>query len=692
LNAAASLPGLGSQAGPAADLLAAGQDTTGGLVAMCTGIRPLLDAIAADHNGENDQSGQLALQTLERGRPDLEAARIRLASARQRLERLDPSQLEALGPDAMRAAGTLRDQVPRLEIATETLLVLPTLLGGPDGATYLVLAQNSDELRATGGFVGTAGLMRVKQGRVVEFTYGSSTDLDLPSGLLVPPPSVMARYLRSNYWQLRDANWWPDFPSSVAQVEYFYQQLGKPRPDNVLAIDQTAVELLLESLGAVDVPEYGEKIDAANMRQRLDAYTHTFEAYSLGEERKKFVGALSAAVLKALVHAPPKQLLGAGAALRTALDEKHMLIYSHDPQAAALVAQAGWDGALLPADGRDFLYVTHSNVIGNKLDPEVGRVLQYHVQSDGSVSLRVQFKNHAEPRADIDARWTHYRDYLRVYVPSGATLHGGSGFAEDPSSAVECGRTMFSGIVELAPRETQVVELRWRLPEPLVRDLAAGSYALTVQKQPGTAADDLSVSVDAARLERSLDLDRFLQLQQGRLVAAPRPPASAEGSAFPAQCAIYDIPPRVLPPPERVVIEKAGVDASLVELGVDPDGTMQIPSAGDVVGWYSSSAYPGWPGNAVLAGHVDWQKKLAVFSGLKRLVAGDEIRVLSRDGTWQRYIVQENSLVPFDTPASRVVGPTPETRLTLITCDGDFDSVAHNYLSRRVVIAKLAAQ
>jgi len=91
----------------------------------------------------------------------------------------------------------------------------------------------------------------------------------------------------------------------------------------------------------------------------------------------------------------------------------------------------------------------------------------------------------------------------------------------------------------------------------------------------------------------------------------------------------------------------------------------------------------------VYAGHVDWQKQGAVFWPLRDLQKGDEINVQAQDGSWQTYVVTTNYLIPFDTPANRAVGPTYRTKLTLITCDGEFDQQTHNYLSRRIVHAYL---
>src|SRR5436190_15998589 len=246
LEAARSLPLVSGKAGAASELLASGQDASEGLASLCRGMRPLLDVM--DHKAAGSgETGPAVLAALAQGRPELEASQAKLKSAQQRLDGIDPEQIKALGGDAEQAAAALHEQLPRLQRASETLLVMPTIFGAEGQRTYLVLSQNSDELRPSGGFLGTVGLLTVNNGKVLKFDFSTSVAYDLPSGQRVPPPDALHTYLHSNYWQLRDANWWADFPSTAAQMEYFLEASGRPKTDGVIGMDQTAVEGLLKA-------------------------------------------------------------------------------------------------------------------------------------------------------------------------------------------------------------------------------------------------------------------------------------------------------------------------------------------------------------------------------------------------------------------------------------------------------------
>lgn len=141
--------------------------------------------------------------------------------------------------------------------------------------------------------------------------------------------------------------------------------------------------------------------------------------------------------------------------------------------------------------------------------------------------------------------------------------------------------------------------------------------------------------------------------------------------------------------PIRLVIPSIGVDADVVELGITADGAMDSPDGPDPVAWYNFSPTPGNPGNAVLAGHRDWHTGVTgVFWRLGELQPGDAISVGLANGTAVDYVVKESVLIPPDGMAIEdIVGPTPDEELTIITCEGSFDSASHDYDRRRVVWA-----
>ncbi|MGV9215415.1 class F sortase [Micromonospora sp. RB23] len=188
---------------------------------------------------------------------------------------------------------------------------------------------------------------------------------------------------------------------------------------------------------------------------------------------------------------------------------------------------------------------------------------------------------------------------------------------------------------------------------------------------------------------------------------APRPPQplaqagpEVSGSAAPDS----DIPPvngEAAPAglarsaPTTIEIPRIGVDATLMSLGTNPDGTVQVPplEQADQAGWYEPGPSPGETGNAVIVGHVDSAKLgPAVFFDLGSLVPGDTITVRRADGQPATFRVDSVKSYPKTSfPTELVYGPNDRPGLRVVTCGGQFDQAAKSYPDNIVVFATLAA-
>ncbi|QCW80765.1 class F sortase [Streptomyces sp. S6] len=132
--------------------------------------------------------------------------------------------------------------------------------------------------------------------------------------------------------------------------------------------------------------------------------------------------------------------------------------------------------------------------------------------------------------------------------------------------------------------------------------------------------------------------------------------------------------------PTQVSIPSLKIRSSLMRLGLNPDGTVEVPPAeqGMTAGWYTGGAVPGRPGPAVLIGHNDTRFGRAVFHDLKDIAKGAEVLVRGGDGTSRSFTVTGKETVNKKAfPTERVYGATAGSTLRLITCDGAFDDEGH---------------
>jgi LPXTG-site transpeptidase (sortase) family protein len=152
----------------------------------------------------------------------------------------------------------------------------------------------------------------------------------------------------------------------------------------------------------------------------------------------------------------------------------------------------------------------------------------------------------------------------------------------------------------------------------------------------------------------------------------------------------------VLPasPPVALSVPAIGIGSPLIQLGLDPDGSVEVPSLDDPdskPGWYRNSPAPGMLGPAIILGHVDSRQfGPGVFFDLQKLRAGDSVEISRQDGTVAIFSIDSVQTVQkSDFPTLRVYGNLDHAGLRLITCGGEFDPDAQSYESNVIVFASL---
>ncbi|MFJ7996722.1 class F sortase [Streptomyces sp. NPDC096310] len=143
--------------------------------------------------------------------------------------------------------------------------------------------------------------------------------------------------------------------------------------------------------------------------------------------------------------------------------------------------------------------------------------------------------------------------------------------------------------------------------------------------------------------------------------------------------------------PVKVDVPSIGITSSLMDLGLNADGTVEVPPAekGMTAGWYTGGAVPGAAGAAVIIGHNDTRFGKAVFHDLKKIAKGADITVTDERGEAAHFTVTDTESVGKNAfPTDKVYGPTDERALRLITCDGAFDAQGHP-VNNLIVYAQL---
>lgn len=387
-----------------------------------------------------------------------------------------------------------------LNFAYQAARVLPSVAGYPQEKQYLFLLQNPWELRPTGGFIGTYGILKVKDGEIVEFKTHDVYSLDNPAtdaGFKAEPPQPIKDYLVDTYF-FRDANWSPDFPTSAYTLLRFYEDEKKiigetpPNFDGVIAVTPRLIESLLLLLGGLDVG--GEKYSSENFTELLQ-YKVEVDWHQQGlqvDERKNVVADIAIALKERLFSLPFSDLQKVILLTVELLNEKEILMYFKDPLAMDIVRSNDWTGEVQSVNG-DYLFVVDTNLASLKTDEVMEKTLSYKlVEKDGKLLATAAMTY--ENKGTFTWKHTRLNSFTRFYVPKGSNLISSSGqMKKDRSKEIgkvetseEFGKTVFGAFISIEPGQTKTLTLTYELPDYVYQQYLAGKYSLYIQKQPGT--------------------------------------------------------------------------------------------------------------------------------------------------------------------------------------------------------------
>lgn len=519
------LPGVGGDLRAAPELLTVAEDLTEAGSILCEAAGPILTAwTESGVRPDLEQWPELLTQIT----PALQQTTAAVARAETAWAQVDAT---TLSPRLARKAALLEQGLPLLDAGLRLALAAPDLAGLHGPRTYLILAQNDDELRPTGGYISAVGQVTLDQGQVTTFKFMDAYAVDDYAHKPYPrPPEPLYTYMWSELWLFRDANWSPDFPTSARQAAYFYEYGQGVKVDGVVALDQYAVEMILPAFGEIHLAEDTPPLTAENIRKFMrEAWNPGAEGVNAEwyEQRKAFIGQLAAALQAQLATAPGA--LDAKLFLQNtyrAFNERHLLVYLQEPNAAPALARLGWDGAIRATAG-DYLMVVDANIGFGKVDPLIQRQISYEVTlgtdgtADATLSLTYAHQGQrpqitCTPQIPYRGHLTYesmihrcYYDYVRIYAPAGShwwamtphptpgeyLLRGKPAAGQAENLGDEFGKAVLGQFFVVAYGQTVTTTLTYDLPTIVQAKNKQRLYTLLVQKQPGTQGTSLTLAL-----------------------------------------------------------------------------------------------------------------------------------------------------------------------------------------------------
>lgn len=372
------------------------------------------------------------------------------------------------------------------------LEVLPQLLGQGGSHRYLLLLQNSNEIRPTGGFTGSLVEIAMANGQL---QYFKVDDIYNPDGQIIDKDSKLSIIAKekTNTIPLRDANWYADVPTSAQKTIALYQQATGRQVDSVAYITLNAIRPLLVQAGSVYLPEFQQTVTADNFDQLAQAHSNAF--YTSGvSDKKDFLAVLFTQLFSQLGQDHGPSWIDLAKVVYQGLHNQEIQLYSRQPEVASLIGQHDWAGLTKQGSG-DYLRVVDANIGANKSNYYIQRSTDYQVNVDryGHLSgvATITWKHSGQ-----SATWPggDFANYLRLYVPQGAQLQSAQGVdPQEITSYTEANKQVFATSITIPYNQTTTLVLRYSLPQTLDLVSTNYTYQLDWQKQSGIQTELLTI-------------------------------------------------------------------------------------------------------------------------------------------------------------------------------------------------------
>jgi len=382
------------------------------------------------------------------------------------------------------------------------------------------MLQNNDELRPTGGFLGTYGILEIDNGALKSFVAEDVYHLDMPvkDTLDIFPPAPLKQYLKVDRWFLRDANWSPDWPTASRQIQETYNRelaLDKKTPtqfDGVIAINPAFAADLIDLVGPIKVKNVVYKGDNFQELLQYEVEMSYVKQNISSWDRKEVINDIFTELKKRLFSLPYQDYTKILALLNNNLAEKNVQIYLKNPAGQELIKNLGWAGEVRNSDS-DYLMIVDANLAAFKSDAVVGKNWSYSL-TKGTGGLKASLNLKYRHDGKFDWRTTKYRSYTRVLAPLGSTLIKISG-AESGVDVVEdkaLDKTSFGFFLTVDPQKSGEVTLEYQLPNKIFEQFQNGSYELYWQRQSGSRIESASVALPGQKKEViNLNIDQKIK-------------------------------------------------------------------------------------------------------------------------------------------------------------------------------------
>lgn len=366
---------------------------------------------------------------------------------------------------------------------------------------YLLLFANNMELRPGGGFLGSFGILTMRDLTLDSIQIYDVYDADGQLAVHIDPPDPIRKYLHQPHWFLRDSAFSSDFYENYNEAKFFLsQELGLTDFSGGILLTTTSIQNILEAYGNIYLPDFNENVNKDNFYIKAQLYAEK-DFFPGSIQKKNFLGNLAKQILINLDTVSAPLLIKQ---LEKSLDEKQIVMIVDDQDVQNVIDSLYWAGKTItprcteekPNCVLDYIFPVDANLGINKANFFIRRNItqKIKIDSEGTVTNSFVIKIQNDSANDVFPGGT-YKDYFQLFLPLDSQINS---ITKDGTLVenVDQRQTEFKIIgfyFELPPQKSLEIQVTYQLPQKLLR--GSNTYQLVWQKQTGSQNSDLDLEI-----------------------------------------------------------------------------------------------------------------------------------------------------------------------------------------------------
>ena len=370
-------------------------------------------------------------------------------------------------------------------------LALAMAIQAQGEVNYLVIFQNTLELRPTGGYIGNFAEVTLDKGKIKNYNIYNTNVFDYGKPSL-EAPEIYKSMLGVDRMQLRDSNWAPDFPTTAKKILDLYKLEGGIKDiDGVIAVNASILPEMLKILGPVSIGDIDKELTPDNVLLELQ-YELNFGFAEKGisrDARKEPIKDLAFELDTRIDKASIPKLYKLGNMILDQANQKQIMLWSKNNDVQSNIVNLGWDGAIDIDTPNDYFKLVDANLGALKTDYYMQRSIKKEVREcDDKICSRIKitYINTAKTASPLN---NDYKSYTRIFLPKEAFINTITGIekrSQDIDYSTAYNKKIAGFQIVIPFNSSKEIVIDYTMPK-------LAKYNLDIQKQSGIKGFDFSL-------------------------------------------------------------------------------------------------------------------------------------------------------------------------------------------------------